>query len=894
MRTSQIWQYLTQYAIALRSLGISSQQSISAPLSPGFAFSETWSVLGPFQIGTREAAWSADPLEYFGGFHTLEYDSNSTFRSSLGFNGTVSWSNSTAQLSGPSNFNAIARLSVGYSDIDWSFLQQIYGFAAVQWQGWARGNIYVSGETEKTIILYVDGILEYWIDDTHHFGGDFYGYGRGPLTLHLGPGTHQIDVRLVRDVRSMGGFIETPTIDVVLELQTSPGRPRSLFDSKKLIMADIIGGDFGPLASPYASTYIRNDATRAICIDTIEGMGDKCEFELLSKEAVKIMPGQTRPVDFQFACIPSYNRRMYFDFKYRVDGINDVQTMSVSTWPRVLPNMEEPHRITFLHPSGVVSWAILRAPSQKADCGSTNTSLPVLISLHGAGTSANTPEVNHAFDQLPDLCAWVLFPEGGSSWSGDDWHTWGFADVEAAVSAIPDWIEQVEWTGPGVNINQWLVQGHSNGGQGVFYALTHRPDKIIGAAALSHYSSIQNYVPYTFWRTADPGKTAVVQATLNSYRHDLLLDNAKDIPLVLQHGGLDRNAPAYHSRLINERIKEADGVSEYFEIVDMPHYWDGVMTTEHLRDFYKNTLKASHDSADRSSSTLRDFRFMVANPGDMGTKFGVKVLQLDVPGRLGRLEFTIDRSTDHCHVRISNIRTFHLPSAFDGCKVLSIDGEDVYSVHNDNDHESTKVNDGWKRSTDLSTYQSHLPQRYGRQLGAMDAIKRSQGAFAIVRHSNKAEFTALQISRNLFQYFSADSEITDDYERAITSKGNVISIAIGSDVPKTTGNHPIEIKNKQIHVRDGGASRVYPLIADFGLAAIFLRPLPDERLELVVWGADEDSLAIAARLVPMMTGTGQPDFVVVDRRMLWKGLDGALALGFFDGDWNVSRNSFLS
>jgi len=79
-----------------------------------------------------------------------------------------------------------------------------------------------------------------------------------------------------------------------------------------------------------------------------------------------------------------------------------------------------------------------------------------------------------------------------------------------------------------------------------------------------------------------------------------------------------------------------------------------------------------------------------------------------------------------------------------------------------------------------------------------------------------------------------------------------------------------------------------------GLAAIFLRPLPDERLELVVWGVDEASLRIVSRLVPTLTGAGVPDFVIADSTMLWKGIEGTLAMGFFDEHWNVSLNAFFS
>jgi len=62
--------------------------------------------------------------------------------------------------------------------------------------------------------------------------------------------------------------------------------------------------------------------------------------------------------------------------------------------------------------------------------------------------------------------------------------------VEAAIASIPDWIESTGWKGPTADLDKWVVTGHSNGGQGTWYALTHRSDKIIAATPLSGYLSI--------------------------------------------------------------------------------------------------------------------------------------------------------------------------------------------------------------------------------------------------------------------------------------------------------------------------------------------------------------------------------------------------------------------
>jgi hypothetical protein len=184
----------------------------------------------------------------------------------------------------------------------------------------------------------------------------------------------------------------------------------------------------------------------------------------------------------------------------------------------------------------------------------------------------------------------------------------------------------------------------------------------------------------------------------------------------------------------------------------------------------------------------------------------------------------------------------------------------------------------------------------------MDAILHTHGAFTIIRQSSQPliQPLALQISRNLLQYFSADSLISSSWDDTVPSTtANAISLAIGHDLPPSYDpEFPIWISpnGAEINIRHVGFDGV-PTVTTYldttgnGLAAIFLRPLLPRRLELVVWGADEASLAVAARLVPMLTGVGQPDFVVLDRRMLAKGVDAVLAMGFLDTAWEVAAGT---
>lgn len=127
----------------------------------------------------------------------------------------------------------------------------------------------MTGDTAMTVTLYTDGILEYAVDGVRTFGGDFYSFRKAPLVLHLKPGKHVIDLRLVRDVRAFGG-VGAPTIDANLEARVAPSDP-TIHGSEirvspndlevagdRVIVSDVVDGR---LASPHGTVAVRNNGT---------------------------------------------------------------------------------------------------------------------------------------------------------------------------------------------------------------------------------------------------------------------------------------------------------------------------------------------------------------------------------------------------------------------------------------------------------------------------------------------------------------------------------------------------------------------------------------------------------------------------------------------------------
>ena len=104
----------------------------------------------------------------------------------------MTWSSLRADELRTVSTSTICDLTVSFPGIDWPFLQSVYGWAALQYQAWARGRLVVESEKPQKIVLHTDHVLEFWIDDRSYFGGDFYAFRNAPLVLDLFPGEHKI------------------------------------------------------------------------------------------------------------------------------------------------------------------------------------------------------------------------------------------------------------------------------------------------------------------------------------------------------------------------------------------------------------------------------------------------------------------------------------------------------------------------------------------------------------------------------------------------------------------------------------------------------------------------------------------------------------------------------
>jgi hypothetical protein len=361
----------------------------------------------------------------------------------LPVNGTAAWHTTTATQVATSPSSANATLSISYSNVDWDFLKVVYGWAAVQYQAWARGQITVNSNSTAPVVFYTDTVLEFWIDHVQYFGGDMYTYRTAAPVVHLTPGHHTIDLRLVRDVRAFGGILE-PTVDIVIHAEQTSGTLE--LAKPGVLMSDVVDDS---LATPIGSVTLRNSGVDDIEVLDIQSSDVRHPISLQNSFSqhvlavtsppltidqsqhapsntslgILVVAGQTRPVAFNVS-LPTHNvSTITYSIIYKSVNAKRSEVLTLSQ-NLTKTSVYEPHKIVYIHPGGMASYAMLRPPARNASCRSgRSASLPVLLQLHGAGLEADNGMVAHALDSVPDLCSWVMFPTGVTPWSGDDWRT---------------------------------------------------------------------------------------------------------------------------------------------------------------------------------------------------------------------------------------------------------------------------------------------------------------------------------------------------------------------------------------------------------------------------------------------------------------------------------------
>jgi len=182
------------------------------------------------------------------------------FPSALPINGIAKWNTTNAVLDA-----GRARVDVAFENVDWNTLRSIYGWSGIQYQAWARGSLEICGTADTTVVVYINNVGEFWINNVQYFGGDFYGYKRAPVVVKLKPGRHRVDVRITHDIRNFGDEMP-PVLSFTVDAHKS--KEGLVAVPEKAVVSDIVEGK---LVGEWASMSLRNEATGWVEVIGVEG-----------------------------------------------------------------------------------------------------------------------------------------------------------------------------------------------------------------------------------------------------------------------------------------------------------------------------------------------------------------------------------------------------------------------------------------------------------------------------------------------------------------------------------------------------------------------------------------------------------------------------------------------
>ncbi|KAI9104846.1 hypothetical protein DFS34DRAFT_219605 [Phlyctochytrium arcticum] len=915
--------------------------SVSLPLE--------WESLGPFPHGSRELG--VDILSAYGGFENLNYSEDARFPSELVDGGFVGWQKVRT--------SEDQSVRISYPEVRWDFNQKPFGWSALQHASYFRGQFEVP-ESGPYLVEF-SGIVSINIDGTA-YPANVYGYEHASHSVvNLEKGKHTLYVFAVMDVRVSGGVIppELHFSGSLVKASTLSENHGMIHFPEDAVLPEIIGSDlitsFASLTFINANQRASSNHTASHNIDT-----DKIgQVQVLSARAsitgnidvnvtlpihfsLILAPGQIAPVPLNISTglIPNELEHVKLNVELICVKLETRETFSIEIPDLLLVRRKwsDVYKITFLDYDFSVHYTMARPP--KNSCSAGDHKCPVILALHGAGVDASSPFWTDAYRQQDR--AWILYPTGRTTW-GFDWHGPSFRNVEFALDALHllPGVPVEKLNDLSVSRNKLIYAGHSNGGQGAWWLASHYPDKALAALPASGYMKIQFYAPY-YMRVgdtyADPVLRALMDVSIAEHDIDLYAPNMGGIPILSRHGAFDDNVPPLHSRrlvrLVNEWNRNAFSTN-LSEIPAQGHWFDGVVNDEVLQQFLDKHVDKGLSSAHYMPDLPDAFTITSINPASTGSKGGIRILQLEVPFRLGTIR--VHRLGDKWQLTTSNIRRFgFVPDARQKeVKSWSVDGTefDKAPIVSGPSYARLDPDASWKEEGDLLWISKERhPSTYGpiasvRKTGEGVALETNPETqimnhpFIIVVPSQARENQeiyeqlALTLATSWYIYARGITQIIKDVDvlDGIAARYNLIVLGGPSDNAYTKRRANEGTANMVKFLDNGGFKIDKRSYVGPGTGIIFLAPSPIRtRTAVFIAGTDVNGLLRAGWSLPFRTGLQAPDYLVVgdeygDPQTGWtaadgapfggagtKGVGGILAAGYWNNTWDWdSRCGYL-
>ncbi|KEI39518.1 uncharacterized protein L969DRAFT_17439 [Mixia osmundae IAM 14324] len=605
-----------------------------------------WRAIGPLPIGTRE--WTVSPFPV-----PLKSLHDARQPSLLVANGTVGWRTLSADSNG----------CVQWTDSAASYdpLRDTIGWSALQSQTQIRALLTLSASA--TLALNVLDAAEFlvrnetWTSQT--FQADLYGYSRPydedhnpyAFTQTLSAGDYQVYIRHVYDVRSRGdsGVGNQPANNVCVTATPIRRGHLRLYADGLCLPSLVLQTTTMKLVSSLGRILVRNWHDASINLTQIHCLSSLCRQLKPSVEAVSLGPYQTSEIVLHLTTeslsLEPSELVLAFSLEYtlHVATLRSAKVIvNVKSMPLGYVQHGDPFKYTFRDLDGSTDFAVAIPPMEPSKQSR------IIVALHGAGVVAS--DQFWVDGMARQQHAWTVLPTGKTSW-GYDWHSLSASNVFAAVNALSDTIFRYDVDSAMPDFSKSTAIGHSNGGQGALYLLTHYADRFNGGLLASGYVKIDDYVSSGIMsvesHSLDSALRGVLRSSLSAFDNDLFLTNAADHQLMFVSGQDDDNVPVYHSRVLFDRAKQYAASAELVEVPGAGHWFDDIFRSTSSQDFIRRTL--NHEP-------LRAVKQLVTVSSEQTGWLGLRAF-ITTPGRLGHFQVEVESHVLHL-TYVQNLRAF--------------------------------------------------------------------------------------------------------------------------------------------------------------------------------------------------------------------------------------------
>ena len=871
--------YTTIPMLLFLSLLVSTLSNVSA-LEDTILIPE-WYRLGPFSVGVREGVIAADDR-----IENEEYepDTSAIYPSILVQGGKVRWEKIKSDS---------GRINIEYKNVAWDTIQDIYGNVGVLCAGYAWASFNSDGS--RRALVWSPGVSSFTLNG-RPYPADAYGDGYFLIPVILKDGKNRILLKFSGYADHSGDFKILPVPDPLMIVKPD------------VLLPDLMAGDTG---SAWIGVPIMNateqqqdgifievtgeviNMNRVRCPNLIPLAGCKVPVRVaLNKE---IIAGDSTAVFIKLSCE---------DF-----------SCSETCWIKI-KKPGEPYSRTFI--SGIDGscqyYSILPPVNFQKD-----SVYSLLLTLHGAGVEARGQAAAYTSKDW----AFVVAPTNRRRY-GFDWQDWGRLDALEVLAEVKKNYK--------IDENRVYLVGHSMGGHGTWHVgLTH-PDLFAAIAPSAGWTTIQLYAPFFLQKSylfAEPEQLKYRDMVMREDVTPLFLENARNLPAYILHGGADDNVPPIQGRLMSKYLNDLGYKYVYDEVPGQGHWWNFDSTPgidcidkKEMMDFLRNEVRDPYpqDVVLKTSDLAQSNQVYWVRIDEVEGLYKDAEIQASMLESKAPFEYTTTKNIYSFGITVEpllwitmtthNITKFSiiLPASLLWKYIITdigqinyrqkyrivftINGQEIkYNLKKPGGINFYKTGDKFKIGKPKQPALKKTPELYG-------PIKRAYFSPFLLVYGTKGD--SLSTERNLrqarlqsytwwmrangFVAVVPDTEVTEE----MVEKYNLILFGnneTNSYVKYINYKLPIHMEYRHFFLGE-------EKIAGDSLCLMEIYPNPHHRGKFVLlYSATNPGMEKYTGLFSTLySSAGLPDFIIWDKSARNYGWAGVVCAGFFDKNWRLDKN----